>query len=359
MSRLIAGSVLVFVLVLGTLTAIGYAKYRQIEAASSVPPPPESPVTVSTMRAIDRPFRKSSVVIGTLLASQSVTLRNELTGVVTEVRVKPGDVVDRGDVLIQFDTQLETAELNSAMASQRLADSALKRNERLMQSGAASVQLMDEAAADASRTAAEVERIGVIIEKKTLLAPFDARVGLFDLHPGQYLPAGSEITQLSGISDYLDVDFAMPQAVANQVDVGDLVEIISVSHPEPLLTTIRAVDASANLQSRSLMARARLQNPPQGMHPGDSVKVKIPYGPTIHAVSVASTAIRRGPSGTSLFVAAERDGQTRAEYRPIRVLGSVGSQTWVAEGITADEVVVTDGSFKIADGTLLGIGGDS
>ena len=87
MKRLIAGSLLVLRLVFGALGAVGYAKYRQIQIASSMPPPPESPVAVATVPAVDQPYRRNSVVIGTVLASQSVTLRNELTGVVTEVTV--------------------------------------------------------------------------------------------------------------------------------------------------------------------------------------------------------------------------------------------------------------------------------
>ena len=189
-----------------------------------------------------------------------------------------------------------------------------------------------------------------------MTAPFDARVGLFDLHPGQYLAAGSEITELSGVADYLNIDFAMPQSVAATVGVGDAIELLLPSAPQPLLSSIVAVDASANLQSRSLMARARLDNPPTTLHPGDSVKVRIPYGPNVPAVTVASTAVRRGPTGTSVYVAVETNGQLRAESRSVVVLGSDGSRTWIAEGIAAGDTVITDGSFKVSEGRLLAPG---
>ncbi|WP_182871171.1 efflux RND transporter periplasmic adaptor subunit [Stieleria mannarensis] len=356
MKRLIAGSVFVLLLVVGALGAVGYAKYRQIQAASSMPPPPEMPVAVASAAAVDQPYRRNSVVIGTVLASQSVTLSNELTGVVTEVGVKPGDLVRRGDVLFRFDTELESAELKSALATRKLAEDALARNERLKRSGAGSEQLLEEATADLSRSIAEVERLEALINKKTLRAPFDARVGLFDLHPGQYLAAGSEITELSGLDDYLNIDFAMPQAVAASVGAGDTVELLLSGTAGPLESKIIAVDASANLQSRSLLARARLDQPPTTLHPGDSVKVRIPYGPQIPAVTVPSTAIRRGPTGTTVFVAVESEGQLRAESRAIVVLGSDGSRTWIADGVTAGDTVITDGSFKVSEGRLLATG---
>lgn len=356
MKRLVAGSVLVILLVVGALGAVVYAKYRQIQVAASTPPPPEMPVAVATAPALDQSYRRSSVVIGTVLASQSVMLRNELTGVVTNVAVTPGDVVHKGDVLVRFDTLLETAELKSAMATKQLADEALDRNERLKRSGAGSEQLLEEALANVARAEAEVERLRVVIDKKTLLAAFDARVGLFDLHPGQYLQAGSDIVELSGISDHLNIDFAMPQTVAAAVTVGDMVELIAASIPQTMQSKIIAIDASANLQSRSLKARARIESPPQNLHPGDSLKVKIPYGPSIPAVTVAATAIRRGPSGTSVYLAVQRDGQLRSESRLVKVLGSEGAVAWVAEGLSAGDIVVTDGSFKVAEGTLLSAG---
>ena len=356
MKRLIAGSVFVLLLVVGALGAVGYAKYRQIQAAGAMPPPPEMPVAVATMTATDQPYRRNSVVIGTVLAPQSVMLRNELTGVVTEVAVKPGDSVRRGDVLFKFDTDLESADLKSAVATRQLAEDALARNQRLKQSGAGSEQLLEEATANLARSVAEVERLEALIKKKTLTAPFDARVGLFDLHPGQYLAAGSEITELSGVADYLNIDFAMPQSVAATVGVGDAIELLLPSAPQPLQSSIVAVDASANLQSRSLMARARLDDPPTTLHPGDSVKVRIPYGPNVPAVTVASTAVRRGPTGTSVYVAVETNGQLRAESRSVVVLGSDGSRTWIAEGIAAGDTVITDGSFKVSEGRLLAPG---
>ncbi|PAY20483.1 hypothetical protein CKO51_05360 [Rhodopirellula sp. SM50] len=361
MKRLIAGSVFVLLLVVGALGAVGYAKYRQIQAAGAMPPPPEMPVAVATMTATDQPYRRNSVVIGTVLAPQSVMLRNELTGVVTEVAVKPGDTVRRGDVLFKFDTDLESADLKSAVATRKLAEDALARNQRLKQSGAGSEQLLEEATANLSRSIAEVERLEALIKKKTLTAPFDARVGLFDLHPGQYLAAGSEITELSGLADYLNIDFAMPQSVAATVGTGDEIELLLPSAPpelasQPLLSKIIAVDASANLQSRSLMARARLDDPRAPLHPGDSVKVRIPYGPNVPAVTVDATAVRRGPTGTNVFVAVENNGQLRAESRPVVVLGSDGSRTWIAEGIAAGDTVITDGSFKVSEGRLLAPG---
>ncbi|EMI21607.1 Secretion protein HlyD [Rhodopirellula maiorica SM1] len=347
------GSVVVLVGVLGLLAGIAYAKSRQIQAAMSAPPPPEMPVAVTVATAKPATFRQSSVVIGNMLAPESITLRNELAGAVIKVSMEPGGEVEKDAVLIQLDDRSEQAELRSAEASRKLADSALQRARRLNQANANSESELDVAEAELTRAEAMIDELRVRIDKKTLRAPFSARVGLFDLHIGEYLVAGTEITTLEGISDYLKVDFAMPSHVADAVEIGDQVELRVGTSGLPMTATIIALDASANAISRSVTARARLENPPAFLQPNDSVQVTVPYGPPIPTRLIPSTAIRRGPSGTLVYVVNEQDGQMRAASRDVVVAGSEDPNARVISGIDAGEVVVADGSFKVFDGALV------
>lgn len=357
--RTLAGSVLVIAGVLGVLAGIAYAKTRQIQAAMSVPPPPEMPTSVSISVAQPTVFRQSTVVVGTVLAPKSIVLQTELTGLVTEVLVQPGDTVEKGELLVQLDDRSEQALLESAQASRRLAQSVLKRMQRLAQARAGTESDLDVAEAELIRSSAAVDELEVRIDRKKLKAPFDARVGLFDLHEGQYLVEGSRITTLEGIADYLHVDFAMPAHVADAVAVGDEVEI-RISESSPLLPgKIIAFDAAADAVSRSVMARAKIFDPPAILNSNDSVRVKVSYGEPIDACLIPSTAVRRGPAGTVVYVAAQTEGtpeiapSLRAQSRDVMIGGSTGSMTRIIGGITAGERVVADGSFKVFEGSLL------
>lgn len=347
------GSLIVIGGVLGLLAGIAYAKTRQIQAAMAAPPPPEMPVAVTLATAEPTTFRQTSVVIGNLLAPQSITLQTELAGVVTSVKMAPGGKVDKDAVLIELDTRSEQALLKSAEASRKLADSALQRSQRLKLANANSASELDIAEAELTRAEAQIDELRVRIDKKTLRAPFDANVGLFDLHVGQYLVEGTEITTLEGIDDYLNVDFAMPSHVADAVAIGDQVMLHVGAAGVRLSATIVAVDAAANALSRSVTARARLENPPAILQPNDSVRVTVPYGPPIAARLIPATAIRRGPSGTLAFVVVEREGQLRVESRDVVVAGNQDPNVRVVAGIDQGERVVADGSFKVFDGALV------
>lgn len=349
----IIGSLLVIGTVLAVLAGIAFAKTRQIEAAMSQPPPPEMPVAVSLATATGMEFRQSTVVVGTVLASESIVLQTELTGLVTEVMVDPGDTVKRGDVLVRMDDRTEQALLQSAIASRDLAQAELERNRRLIRANAGSVADMDVAEARLLQADAVVSELKVRVDRKILKAPFDARVGLFDLHPGQYLVEGSRVTTLSGIADFFHVDFAMPAHVADSIRIGDNVELRISDSDEPYSASIIAVDATADRISRSLMARARLPNPPAILQPNDSVRVTIYYGDMIPAVEVPATTVRRSPTGTLVYVVETVDGVQRCRSVPVVVAGNAGAMVRIIKGVSQGQNVVADGSFKVTDGAMI------
>jgi membrane fusion protein (multidrug efflux system) len=344
---------LILLVTVGILGGIGYLKYVQIQRAMNTPPPPEAPAAVGIAKAEQVTFRRSTVVVGTVQAARSISLRTELSGMVTDVQMVSGEIVKNGQILVQLDVRTENAELKSAKAALKLASSEFERARKMSSSNAISPQELEAAAVNMTRMEAEVDRLTVLIDRKTLRAPFDARVGLFQLHRGQFLDAGTDITSLEGIADYVDVDFAVPQHIAESLNVGEPVTLTTGINKIGTANII-ALDSRADALSRSLAARARFSNPADSLRPNDSVRVIVEYGPPITAVAIPTTAIRRGPTGTSVFLVAEEREQLRARHRNVVLIGSgTGSMSWVASGLAPGETVVAEGSFKLRDGALL------
>ncbi|MEL6107967.1 MAG: efflux RND transporter periplasmic adaptor subunit [Planctomycetota bacterium] len=351
----ILGSLGLIAVVVGILAGIAWVKTMQLQSAMSAPPPPEMPVSVRIERVGSGQFQRRTTVVGTVLAPQTVTLRNEEAGTITTVSMQPGGTVKKGELLAEMDTRAESALLVAAEATLRQAKATLVRSEVLKRRNASSGEELDAAIAAAARAAAEVQRLKVIIERKTLKAPFDARVGLFQLHAGQYLDVGTEIVGLEGIDSYLEVDFAVPAHVADRIQTGDEVEMRVDSLGESRSAAITAMDARADPQTRLMMIRARIDTPPPTLVPGDSVLVAIRYGTPAPVAIVPAAAVRRGPSGNIVYVASkdEQDGSLRANARVVKIGGSDGTMTRVLAGLTEGEWIVADGSFKVFEGSLL------
>src|SRR6266496_3174259 len=119
-----------------------------------------------------------------------------------------------GTVLVALDVSVEEADLAAETAQADLAATTLARLERLRQSQATSQEEVDQARAARDVAAAQIARTRAIIAQKTIRAPFRARVGLTDVHPGQYLNEGTELSTLQGVDAAANVDFTVAQAVA-------------------------------------------------------------------------------------------------------------------------------------------------
>ncbi len=346
------GSIGVLAVVLGIGGYLAWFKYDQIVAASKQEPPPEMPESVRSSAAKSLKFRASATAIGTIRAPRSITLRNEVAGQVTSIALESGGSVKTGQVLVVLDHQVEDAMLVSAKAHQQKAQSMLERTRRVARENASSANEIDQAVADMAQSDADVARLSAIIEKKTLTAPFQARVGMVDTHVGQYLSEGAEIATLQGVDDYVDVDFMMPQSVADAVEIGQ--EIGLLMNVDRLSAELVALDAIADRSTRNLMGRARLKNPPAFLQPNDAVKVRVEYGPETTAIVVPAQSIRRSPAIEFVYVALKDDqGALRAYVREVKTGPSIDGTVIVTQGISEGDRVVGDGSFKLRDRALV------
>src|SRR5690606_25601600 len=177
LKRSVALVLTVFAVALG-LTFWKFSSLKAAEAASASPMEPAE--VVATAPAVSRPHAATTTAIGTVRALRSVTLRNELPGTVRTVRLTPGQVVEQGTVLVALDVSVERASLQALEAQADLAGTVLARTQSLAAQGAASREELDRASAERDVALAEIARLQAVIERKTIRAPFRARVGLSD-----------------------------------------------------------------------------------------------------------------------------------------------------------------------------------
>lgn len=355
------GSLLLFVAVgavAAGLTAWKRASLAAADERAAAQPEPMEAVTAAVAQA--REHERSTVAIGTVLALRSITLRNELEGTVRETALEPGAIVEEGAVLVALDVDVEQAELAALEAETRLAETLLERMQKASENRGASAIDVDRARAQRDVAKAHVERIRAVIERKTVRAPFRARLGLSDVHVGQYLDAGTELATLQGVDEAVHVDFHVPQAVAAALVVGGKLGVLAAPGAPAAEAEIVAVDARVDRQTRSAMVRALWTANGPLPSPGASVRVQVPVGKPVQGVAVPVSALRRGPSGDHVYVLqADEQGALRAHLRRVEVAAVLGDAIVLSEGLEAGEQVAVSGSFKLREGVLVAVVPDS
>ncbi len=345
------GSILVVGAVLGIGGVLAWVKYSEVAAAASTDPPPQQPLSVNFGDTTIVEYRASTAVIGTVLAPKSILLSNEIAGTVVKQNLNSGAEVAENDILVELDASVERAQLQAANAKLKMAQSTLVRMQGAANRAVSAVEV-EEAQAASEQAAAEVLELEAIIAKKTLAAPFRARIGLSNTHKGQFLPSGSEIVLLQSIDDYVHVDFMVPQSAADSIQVND--EVTMIDESDSYRAKVVAIDSQSDRSTRNLLIRAELKPVPPQLLPGDSIRVVVEYGPTITTTAVPVEAIRHAPHNTFVFAIEQgADGSFIARERTVKVGPMIGQRFSVLSGLERGEKVVADGSFKVRKDALV------
>jgi membrane fusion protein (multidrug efflux system) len=334
---------------------LGYYKYMEISAAiaaaEAAPEPREAVEAVPVRRG---EWADSTRAVGTVVALRQVEIRNELPGTVVEVGFASGDIVEAGQVLVRLDTSEERASLAAAQADARLAQVVFDRRNRLRPGAVVSELELDRAREELAAAAARVSSIEAGIAKKTLVAPFRARVGLTDLQPGAYLDEGTSIAMLQGVDSDAYVDFSLPQHLAAAIRPGVVVSLSGPQIPDGSASAeIMAEDASVDAENRAVRFRAIASGLGETLRPGAFVDVIAVTAPPQPALLVPLTAVRRAPYGEHVFVLVEEDGQTRARQRVVQTGTVQGTDIVITDGLVEGELIAGAGSFKLRDGLLV------
>lgn len=344
-------------IVVSTGTALAAWKHASLEEAElEAASQPEPAEMVAVAVAHEREHSPTTTSIGTVVATRSISVRNEMPGTVRHVALTPGRIVEAGTVLVALDVSVETAEMQALQAQANLAQTQFERMQRMVRERAASEMEVDQTRAERDIALAQIERTKAVIERKTIRAPFRARVGISDVHPGQYLNEGALLTTLQGVDDHAYVDFTVAQQVAAYLQPGARVNIFARGDDNALAAEIVAIDSRVDPATRNATVRARLPTNGVALQPGASVRVRVATDEPHLAIAVPASAVRKSAEGDHVFVLqSDEAGKLRARSRPVRVESVAGDDAIIETGLSAGEKVAASGSFKLRDAALVAV----
>jgi membrane fusion protein, multidrug efflux system len=348
--------ILMLVVLLAIVGGLGFAKYKQVEAAiamgASFQPPPTA---VTTVVAQHDTWPSTLSVIGTAAAIQGVTVSADLPGTIDKIHFESGQWVNQGDILVELDTRQERAQLASLEAQRDLARINYDRAQQLVKAGVISHSEYDNATAQQKATEAQVGDIHAAIARKTIHAPFSGVLGIRQVSLGQYLAAGQAIVSLQSLNP-IYVNFGVPQQDTPKVVPGHVLRVTNSDLPGMGFTgRIVALDSVINEQTRNIQVQAIVTNKANKLRPGMFLQVELPVGQARQVVPLPASAINYAPYGDSVFIVTEMKDPKGNTYRGVRqqvvkIEGSRGDQVAVISGVNPGDEVVSSGVFRLRNG---------
>lgn len=338
--------------VLGTGVVVMQQLEQPVTKANAAPTTAPRPGTAVETAATERGAVVEDIrAFGTLVANESVVVSPEIPGRVAKILFNEADRVEIGDVLIELDAEMLSAELTKARSDAVLATANYERATTLAKQGTGTLRARDEAAAAYHAAQANVTLAEARLAKTTIRAPFSGVVGFRSISVGAYVSPGDHIVELASI-DPLKVDFRVSEVFLPHLRVGLPVRMTVDARPgEAIAGEIVAVDPIVDVNGRAVRLRAHVRNPDGHLLPGMFARIRIVVEERPQALLVPEAAIFQ--DGADLFVYRVDGGKA------VRTQVSIGrrlpGQVEVQSGLASDAVVVTAGHQQLRDGARIEI----
>ncbi|MEE1886810.1 efflux RND transporter periplasmic adaptor subunit [Pseudomonas carassii] len=358
--------VLLIVLILGGIKA--FSIYQQVQMFSQ----PRPPVSVAAAQAELRQWQERLPAVGSLKAYQGVELSLEVAGTVKSLHFESGQQVKAGQLLLQLDSDQETALLGTAQADLGLAKVDFGRGSQLVGDSAISRGEFDRLTTQYRRNQAVVEQLKASLAKKSINAPFSGTIGIRQVDVGAYLASGTVIATLQDLSS-LYVDFNVPEQALPHLSLGQRVLAQVAAYPEQTFpASLSAINPKVEESTRNLLVRATLANPEGKLLPGMFASLQVLLPDPQPLVVVPENAITYTLYGNSVYRVSEKKGedgqpQRDANGQPQLIAEQLTVQTgerregWVVvlKGLQAGDQVVTAGQLKLSPGAAIRISADT
>ena len=325
-------------------------------------PPGPRPVAVRAAPAVEKDIPVEVQAVGRVVSSQSVQIRPQVSGTLVAVRFTEGQSVRRGDVLVEIDRRPYEAALAEAAA--KLAQDEV-RAENARQDAARYGELVakeyvtrqqyEAAKANASALTAQVAADEAAVQRArlnlaycTIRAPAAGRTGKLRVDPGNLVAVGAPepLVTIEQVRPVF-VEFSVPErhlpALRARRDAAP-VRIPSSAGRADLHGTLVFVDNTVDPATGTVLLKARFANEDEALWPGQTVEPHLEISARARAVVVPSSAVASGQQGDYAYVVTP---ERKAQLRTVVVEQMGEGEAVIAKGISAGELVVTEGQLKL------------
>jgi membrane fusion protein, multidrug efflux system len=352
---LVIGLSVAVVLIVGTvLVWRAEAKTNKVALASS-------PKHVSVSPAEAKPYRPIHTYVGALRPWIEAKVGPQyISAYVETVLVRPGAVVNKGDVLATLDCRYPTAE-TAAIASKARAIAArqaaakheAERTNELLDGGFVSVNESEMVTAKSASEAAELasqestlQRAGLDVSDCILRAPFDGEISQRLVDPGSFVRPN---TDMIGVVDRRTVRMTAdaPESDFNDIAPGTSVTVHVVSINLDVPATISRRSPNADPGTRTVHFEVDIANDGRRIPVDTTGEVHVAVGQPVPATAIPLKAVTMKEEKATLFVV---EGDS-AKKLTLKELGEAGPDVYFAVGdIKPDTPVVVEGRALLKDG---------
>jgi len=307
----------------------------------------KGPSALRVEGVVVRPSKLDNVVVvtGSVQANESLELKSETSGKITNIYFVEGKAVRKGDLLVQVNDEEIRAELIKQKFNRKLNQDIEFRQRKLLEKDAISQEEYDNALNKLNTTKADITVLEAQLEKTKIRAPFDGVIGLRYVSEGALISTSTPIANLYSISP-AKIEFAIPGRYSTQVKSGLPIKFTVESDTSTFNGEVYAIEPQIDANTRTLKLRALAENTKGLLLPGQFAKVELILGSSNNALLVPTEAVIPELNGHKVYVSS--NGKVKTEIVQIGIRSN--TQIEIISGINPMDTVITTGILQMRPG---------
>ena len=342
-------------------------KAEQKSAAAA--PTAAVPVTIAPVVKTDFPVYLNG--LGTVQGFNTVVVRTRVDGQIDKIAFKEGQLVNKGDLLVEIDPRpfqatLDQAKAKKAQDEANLANANLDLQRYTKLGEFATRQQTDTQRSTVAQLTAQIAADdAAIFNAQTQLdytavkSPISGVAGLRQVDIGNIVNASTQ----TGIVTIAQIE---PIAVIFTAPEDQLPYINDAQATQPLkviaLTTdgkrtlsegmLSVVNNQVDTSSGTIRLKAVFENKNHALWPGQSVSTRLLVTTLKDATVVPDDAVQHGSDGLYAYTV---NSDNKAELRKIKVSRSIDGRSVVDDGLAPGERVIVAGQYRVQPGATVAI----
>ncbi|WP_386692048.1 MULTISPECIES: multidrug efflux RND transporter periplasmic adaptor subunit AcrA [unclassified Lonepinella] len=348
---------------------IGMNIFKNKMIASAIANMPESVSPVTAMEVAAKEWTPVITSTGLVRPNQGAMLSAEASGTVKHILVKSGQTVNKGDVLVELDNDVEVATLRATEAQLPALRLTYQRYANLLKTQSVSQTEFDNAKASYDQAVATINSLKAAVERRKIVAPFAGKLGIVKVNEGQYITVATEIVRVEDTSS-MKVDFAVSQKLLEYIKVGQKVTATADARlGETFAARVTAIDAGISSSTGLVDVQATFEpNDSQKLLSGMFTRLNIALPTQYGQVVIPQVAVSYNMYGEFAYVLqplSDDDKQKLADsetldktYRvkqvTVKTKDRQGIYAQINKGdLNIGDKIVTGGFQRISNGSLV------
>ncbi|MCF3112198.1 efflux RND transporter periplasmic adaptor subunit [Niabella sp. CC-SYL272] len=298
----------------------------------------KGPAKVDAFIVKTESFAENIETPGTIVANEVTEIHPEVSGRITQLNIREGQLVSQGIVLAKiYDGDLQ-AQLKKLEAQLNIAKVNEDRARQLVNIQGISKQDYDNSLLTVQNIQADIALIRTEISRTVIRAPFNGKIGLKAISIGAYVTPATVIATINQTST-LKIDFPVPEKYTSKIAPGQMVNFTVEGNQTNYTARVTATESNVAIANRSLTVRGVVTGSTQGLIPGAFAKVKIGFAPKSDALFIPTQSILPTARGKQVILVSN----SKAIFSDVETGSRDSARVEIIKGLKPGDTILVTG----------------